>query len=290
MTSVGAGALAAVIASSLFSVGLVLQAVEARTLSGEHSLRPSVLLALVRRRRWTIGALVMLAGFGLHVTALALAPLTVVQPALAAGLLVLLAAGMRDGQRAGVRELCGVAGIVIGVAGLAFASPDRATDDTNTKSTALALAVLGAAVVIPQVFAVARNRHGGGGLLATFAAGSSYAMTGVATKLVSDALVEDDWAAALFWLLLTAAVATLALIDQNAALQRRSVIEVGPVVFVVPVVVPVLLAPALVGETWDSAPYGVAPLVASLALVCVATAALASSPAVASAQAPEPQR
>jgi len=151
----------------------------------------------------------------------------------------------------------------------------------------LAVVVLGVAVVVPQVFAVARNRHGGGGLLATFAAGSSYAMTGVATKLVSDALVEDEWAAALFWLVLTAFVAALALIDQNAALQRRSVIEVGPVVFVVPVVIPVLLAPALVGETWDSAPYGVIPLLLSLVVVCIATAALASSPAVASAQAPD---
>jgi len=286
MASVGVGALAAVIASSLFSVGLILQAVEARTLSAEHSLRPSVLLALARRPRWTIGAFVMLVGFALHVTALALAPLTVVQPALAAGLLVLLVAGMKEGgHRAGVRELGGVVAIVIGVGGLAFAAPDRATDDTNTGSTALALAVLGVAVVVPQVLAVARNRQGGGGLLTTFAAGSSYAMTGVATKLVSDALVEDQWGAALFWLALTAVVAALALIDQNAALQRRSVIEVGPVVFVVPVVVPVLLAPALVGETWDSAPYGVMPLVASLIVVCVGTAALASSHAVASASA-----
>ena len=288
MASVGVGALSAVIASSLFSVGLILQAVEARTLSAEHSLRPSVLLALARRPRWTIGGFVMLAGFGMHVTALALAPLTVVQPALAAGLLVLLVAGMREGgHRPGARELLGVAGIVIGVAGLAFAAPDRASDDTDTGSTALALAVLGVAVVVPQVFAVARDRHGGGGLLTTFAAGSSYAMTGVATKLVSDALVEDQWAAALFWLILTAVVAALALIDQNAALQRRSVIEVGPVVFVVPVVVPVLLAPALVGETWDSAPYGVVPLILSLVVVCVATAALAGSHAVASASAPD---
>lgn len=230
----------------------------------------------------------MLGGFGLHVTALALAPLTVVQPALAAGLLVLLVAGLREGgQRPGARELLGVAGIVIGVAGLALAAPDRASDDTNTGSTALALAVLGVAVIVPQVFAVARNRQGGGGLLTTFAAGSSYAMTGVATKLVSDALVEDEWAAAAFWLVLTAMIAALALIDQNAALQRRSVIEVGPVVFVVPVVIPVLLAPALVGETWDSAPYGVVPLVLSLAVVCVATAALAGSHAVATASAPE---
>jgi hypothetical protein len=290
MASVGVGALAAVIASSLFSVGLILQSLEARTVSSEHSMRLSLLTALVRRPRWVIGAFVMLAGFGLHVTALALAPLTVVQPALAAGLLVLLAAGLRDqDERAGAREILGVAGIVIGVAGLAFAAPDRATGETDNGSIALALAALGTGVLVPQVLAVTRSRASGGGLLATFAAGASYAMTGVTTKLVSDSLVEDRWLPALLWLGLTAATAALALIDQTSALQRRSVVEVGPIVFVLPVVIPVLLAPALVGETWDQAPHGVIPLGLSLGVVCVATAALASSPAVASAQAPEPR-
>jgi hypothetical protein len=287
MTSVGLGALAAVTASALFSVGLILQSLEARTVSGEPSLRLSVLLCLVRRPRWLLGAVVMLAGFGLHVTALALAPLTVVQPALAAGLLVLLIAGLREGEgTVGTREILGVAGIVIGVAGLAFAAPDRSSDESNTGSIAVALAVLGVTVVIPQLFAITRTRGGGGGLLATFAAGASYAMTGVTTKLVSDALVDDQWAAALFWLALTALTAAIALVDQTSALQRRSVVEVGPIVFVVPVVIPVLLAPALVGETWDEAPYGALPLVLSLVVVCAATAALAGSHAVASAQAP----
>jgi hypothetical protein len=56
-------------------------------------------------------------------------------------------------------------------------------------------------------------------------------------------------------------------------------------VFVIPVVVPVLLAPALVGEGWSDAPYGVGPLVASLAVVCLAAAALGGSSTVASAAA-----
>ena len=253
-------------------------------MSGEHSLRPSLITDLVRRPRWLLGAMVMLVGFGLHVTALALAPLTVVQPALAAGLLVLLAAGLRDqGGRLGLREVGGVAGIVIGVAGLAFSAPDRTSDEANTGSIAIALGVLAVAVLVPQVLAITRSHDGGGGLLASFAAGASYAMTGVSTKLVSDALVDDRWAAALLWLALTAVVAALALVDQTSALQRRSVVEVGPIVFVVPVVIPVLLAPALVGETWDQAPHGVLPLILSLGLVCVATATVAGHSAVASA-------
>lgn len=42
-----------------------------------------LVLRLLRRRRWVSGGVVMLAGFAFHVTAFSVAPLTVVQPALA---------------------------------------------------------------------------------------------------------------------------------------------------------------------------------------------------------------
>ena len=78
------GALAAVTASALFSAGLVLQSLEARTVPAEHSLRLSLIGGLLGRRRWVLGGLLMVLGFGFHVGALLLAPLTVVQPSLAA--------------------------------------------------------------------------------------------------------------------------------------------------------------------------------------------------------------
>ena len=58
----------------------------------------------------------------------------------------------------------------------------------------------------------------------------------------------------------------------------------GPIVYVVPVVLPVLLAPALVGESWGDAPHGAAPLFLALVIVCVGTAALAGSSSVAAAE------
>jgi hypothetical protein len=111
-------------------------------------------------------------------------------------------------------------------------------------------------------------------------------MTGLTTKLFSDNLTADEWPAAVFWLVLTAMVAAVALVDQTTALQQRSVVDVGPIVYVVPVVVPVLLAPALVGEGWGDAPHGVGPLLLSLGLVCAATGVLASSSTVASGHSP----
>ena len=283
MTSIGLGALAAVIASMLFSVGLIIQAHEARDVPGEHTLRLSLLTQLARRPRWLLGVVVIGIGFGFHVLALSAAPLTVVQPALAAGLLVLLAAGLREpGERAGPREIAGVTGIIVGVVGLTLTTPDRATTEGSSESIALALGALGIAVIVPQVLAIARARdHREGSLLTTFGAGASYAMTGLTTKLFTDDLAAEAWVTAVLWLLLTLAVATLALVDQTSALQERSIVEVGPIVFVLPVVVPVLLAPALVGEGWSGAPHGVAPLVASLLVVCVAAGFLSSSSTVA---------
>ena len=288
MTSIWLGALAAVTASSLFSVGLVLQASEARTVPADYALRLSLITQLARRPRWVLGGFVILIGFGFHVAALATAPLTVVQPALAAGLLVLMAVGLRDpDERVGARELWGLAGIIVGLVALTFTTPSKGSGEDDPESIAIALAALGAAVLIPQVLAFARTRDGReGSLLVTFGAGAAYAMTGLTTKLFSDNFTASDWAAALFWLALTMLVAALALIDQTTALQRRSIVEVGPIVYVVPVVIPVLLAPALVGEGWGDAPHGVGPLLLSLGVVCVAAGVLASSSTVASGASP----
>ena len=286
MTSSGLGALAAVTASSLFSVGLVLQSVDARKVSEDAPLRLSTLLQLARRPRWLLGGVVILVGFGFHVGALALAPISVVQPALAAGLLVLLAVGLRSqGERATPKEVAGVLGIILGVVALTLTAPGRSTEQAPDWSVALGLGVLAFAVLIPHFLALIKQRRDEheGGLLATFSAGSGYAMTGLTTKFFSDDLVAGALLAGLFWLVITALVATLALIDQTSALQRRSVVEVGPIVFVVPVVIPVLLAPALVGEGWSEAPHGVVPLLVSLAVVCVAAAGLGGSSTVASA-------
>src|SRR3954469_2176947 len=128
MADLALGAVAAVTASSLFSAGLVLQSLEARTVPPEHSLRLSLIGRLLGRRRWVLGGALMAIGFGFHVAALMVAPLTVVQPSLAAGLLVLLVVGTRtEGARVGARELAGVLAIALGVVGLTLTAPDRTT-------------------------------------------------------------------------------------------------------------------------------------------------------------------
>jgi hypothetical protein len=72
-------------ASSLYSVGIALQAMEAKAAPREEHLRLALLSGLLRRARWLLGTGISILGWPLQVVALLLAPLVVVQPALAAG-------------------------------------------------------------------------------------------------------------------------------------------------------------------------------------------------------------
>jgi drug/metabolite transporter (DMT)-like permease len=287
VTDIGLGALCAVTASSLFSVGMVLQAIEARTVPARLSFHVSLLAELLRHPRWVLGGAVMLVGFGFHVTAFLVAPLTVVQPALAAGLLVLLAFGLRaQGETINRRELLGVAGIVVGIVALTFTTPGRTADEAGPRSLVISLGTLALIALVPHLSAIVQIRRGGGAsMLATLGAGAGYALTGLTTKLLSDAIAAGRLVQGLGWLALTALVAGFAFLDQTSALQSRDVIEVGPIVFVVPIVVPVLLAPLLVGEGWSGTPLGPVGLIVALAIVCAGAVTLSGSATVSAAQA-----
>src|ERR1700680_5287873 len=84
------GILAAVGASTLYSLGIALQAMDAKEAPHEEHLRLALAWGLVRRARWLLGTGLSILGFPLQVLALLLAPLVGVQPALRGGLLVLM--------------------------------------------------------------------------------------------------------------------------------------------------------------------------------------------------------
>ena len=67
-------------------------------------------------------------------------------------------------------------------------------------------------------------------------------------------------------------------LSEMSSLQSRPAIQVAPVVFVTQTVVPVVLAPLLLGESFASTPLGGVPLVASLALLVAGAALLVRSP------------
>ncbi len=272
------GIAAAIAASLLYNTSIALQALEAREVPGEHSLRPSLLGRLVRNRRWLGATALGLAGWPLEIVALLLAPLTVVQPCLASGLILLLWLGAtRLGERPGRREWAAVAAIVLGVAGVALAAPERTTDHAGGAGIAVAAILIAILVLAPYAL---RGRSRGLGTLAVISAGAGYAWTAIASKLLTDELAAGVLLVAIAWLATAALSEALALLSEMSALQRRPATHVAPVMFAVQVLVPVLLAPLIFGESWGSTPLGGVALVASMAVAVAGTVLLAGSPAV----------
>ena len=271
------GIAAAAGASTLYSLGIALQAMDAKQAPREEQLRLALARRLVRRARWLAGTGLSILGFPLQVVALMLAPLVVVQPALAAGLLVLLILGQRMlGERAGKYEYISVLAITVGVIGAGLCAPPRSTTHTSHQLTiTLVLVGLGVASLLPYLL---RVLHRSPAVVTMVGAGLAFAWSGVATKLASDDLAQGHLVAAAAWGLSTAAASGVGVLSEMSALQSRPAIQVAPVVFVTQTVVPVVLGPLLLGESFSATPLGGVPLAASLALLVAGAAALARSP------------
>ncbi len=272
------GIICAIGASALYNTSIALQAIEAREVGHEHALRASLIGRLVRNPRWLAATLIGLLGWPLEIAALLMAPLTVVQPCLASGLVLLLFLGVtRLGETPGRREYAAVGAIVLGVAGIAWAAPARTTSDAGTVAIAIALALVAIPAVAP--YAV-RRRAGAAGTLAIVGAGFGYAWTAIASKLLTDELSAGSVAVAAIWLATAAASEGIALLSEMSALGQRPATRVAPVMFAVQVVVPVILAPLIFEESWSGTPGGGVALVAAILLAIAGVISLAGSRAV----------
>jgi drug/metabolite transporter (DMT)-like permease len=278
MSGVVLGAGAACAASSMYNLGVALQAIEARVVPADRGLRLSLVTCLARRPRWLAGTALGVLGWPLQAAALLLAPLTVVQPALAFGLVLLLALGARTlHERVGVRDVLAVAAIIAGVAWLAAVAPDASSHHAGGWPLVAALGVLAAIALAPYAL---RRRRRVDGIVAAISAGAAFAWSGLSTKFVADAAGAHHWAAAAGWMLATGLSSGVALLSEMTALQRRAATHVAPLVFVVQVAIPVLAAPLLTGESWAHAPLGPAGIVAGLAVVIGGAVVLTTARAV----------
>src|SRR6476620_11803188 len=130
------GIAAAVASSTFYSLGIALQAMDAREAPHDEHLRLALAWGLVRRTRWLAGTALSMVGFPLQLLALLLAPLVVVQPSLAAGLLVLLVVGERMlGERAGRYEYIADGATSSWVVGDALSPPPRETSHYGARLT-----------------------------------------------------------------------------------------------------------------------------------------------------------
>jgi drug/metabolite transporter (DMT)-like permease len=276
-----AGMATAAAAAVCFDGAVILQAREARRVEPEHSLRLSLLTRLVRRRRWVLGTAIAVAGWPLQLVAYALAPVTLVQPCLALGLLVLLAAGSRAlGEPVGAREWAGAAAVIGGVIALAVSGVGH----TDQLPDAAGMAIVTGALALVAASPFALNRRWLGAWPLIGAAGAAFSLTALGGKLLTLELEHGRPAAAVGWALVVAAAAGAGFLVDMTAMQRFEATRVAPPMFVLETAVPVALAPLLFGERWSATPGGGAAVGLGLLLVLGGGAALGASRSVAAVE------
>jgi drug/metabolite transporter (DMT)-like permease len=277
MSSVAAGVALAALASVLFNLAIVIQAREAREVPQEHGVRVSLIGRLLRRPRWLFGAALGLAAFPLQTIALLWAPLTAVQPADAAGLLVLLVLGVRMlHERVGRRELLAVASIAIGIVALTIAAPKREVTQVEGAEVIVPMLLVALVALVPVVF---RRWVGASSIAVVVSAGAAFALGAFCAKIVADAIDRKSWAGIALALGVAAVASLVGTLSEQTALQRRQATQVAPIIFAIELLVPVALAVLVVGEDWERS--SLPAILIALALVVGGALALARTPTVA---------
>jgi drug/metabolite transporter (DMT)-like permease len=242
-----AGLLLALCAAACFDAAIALQAAEARKVSQDEELRASLLVRLAKRPRWLAALGLDVLGWPFQLAALSLVPLSVVQPTLSLGLVLLLAMGNRIlGERAGPPEIAGVLLLTGGVAILAIAAPPHTDHHASLRALIAVSAGLGIVALAPYVL----GAHGSA-LIAS--AGAAYTLAAITSKLLTDELAAGTAAGAVAWALVTAAAGLVGKLAETAALQRLAAAAVAAPIFAAQAVVPVLAAPWLADEHWSAA-------------------------------------
>ncbi len=275
MLLVGIGA--ALAASVLFNVGIVLQALDARVVPKALGLRVSLLWRLVHRPRWVLGAVLGLVGIAPQVLAYSDAPFIVIQPALITGMLLLVIFGEKIlDERVGKPELIGMLAIIGGIALLAWGAPNHA--ETHRSAPAV-LSVVGGLCLLGLLPFALRGTRLNSGLLLAVASGSGFGATNIATKLVGDDY-STHLVRAWIWVAVVVVMGVVATLVGMTAFQRLAATTVVPVSTCVQTFLPIVLEPLFLRERWASANLDGAPIVVGLVVALVGCVLVSRSPAV----------
>ena len=252
-------------------------AVESPPVEARRPVRSS--LALFRSRWYTIGIIVATASWGLHVAALALAPISLVQSVIAGGLVMLTVVADRlFGLEVTRREWIGVGLTAVGLAFLA-ATLDGGGDRAHSDYDGATLAIYAGTAAALGLAAAAAGRGGyRHGIPLALSAGLLWGASDVSIKALSDHLGDDGILVLAHPLAFT--IATLSLI--GLAVSARS-LQVGKAVPVIAVtsaaanVCTIASGPIVFGEPLPDEPAALGLRLAAFALV-IAAAALTPAP------------
>jgi hypothetical protein len=192
-----------------------------------HPLRSAA--ALFGSKWWTIGFLVAFVAWGLHVAALAMAPLSLVQAVIAGGIALLaIPARHMFGISLGWRELFGLALSAGGLAFLALTAADQPHGVTEYSPATMAF-FQGGAIAIGLALLLSGSRGGGhrhGGLMLGASAGVLVGVSDVAIKALAEVVPGSPAAIVSPWTLLAAIAAVAAFYALARSLQLGDAIEV----------------------------------------------------------------
>jgi drug/metabolite transporter (DMT)-like permease len=215
-------ALASALATSAAFLFKQRGAVAAPAVDGRHPLLSAA--GLFRSRWWTIGWLIALGAWLLHVGALALAPLSIVQAVLSGGLVFLaVLAECFFGFHLGRRQWIG---LVVTAAGLAVVGFTSGKLHTESSSLAAMIAVECSVLAIGGLLVLASvkldNTHRKQGMILAVAAGALFGVSDVAIKYLTHATQSGVLAVINPWL----AAALLAMVVAFYASARS--LQLGP--------------------------------------------------------------
>jgi uncharacterized membrane protein len=250
------------------NLAVVLTALEARRQPASDSLRVGLLVRLVKRPLWRLAAALDLSGWALKTAALLVAPVTIVAPAMSLGLFVLVvfsALVLKEKPRA--PSLVGIALLAGGVALVALHSPAREVTIAGPVPWVICGGLLLAGAL--WVFAARARGVDIDVRLMALSCGCAWALNGILSKLMADAIDTSRWALLAIALVSAFAVGAIGYLAKTSALQVGEATTVESIVGVVNTLVPVALAPVLFGEEWPTRPAAAAQLTVGLVLVGV---------------------
>lgn len=249
-------------------------------------------LALFTARDYTIGILVATASWGLHVAALSLAPISLVQSVIAGGLVLLTVLADRIfAHRVTRREWIGVACTAAGLAFLAATmsgAGGEAHSDYGTATLVTYVGLLAAAGLAAATIGWERGRAGAP--IVGVGAGLLWGGSDVSIKALSDSLDADGVLVLLHPLAFT--IATLSLIGLTVSarsLQQGMAVPVIAATSAAANLVTIASGPIVFGEPMPDEPLGFALRIAAFGLVIVA-ASLTPPPRMEAAAEPAPAR
>jgi multidrug transporter EmrE-like cation transporter len=237
-------------------------------------------LALFRARDYTVGILVATASWGLHVAALSLAPISLVQSAIAGGLVLLTVLADRlFAHRVTRREWVGVALIAAGLAFLAATmsgTGEGAHSDYGAGTLALYAGLLAAAGLAAAALGWGDRRARAP--VVGVGAGLLWGASDVSIKALSDSLGSDGVLVLVHPLAL--AIATLSLIGLTVSarsLQQGAAVPVIAATSAAANLVTIAAGPIVFGEPMPDDAFGFGLRILAFALV-IAAASLTPPP------------